>query len=443
MTSASRNSYVDQSIKPASRRVIVASTVGNIFECFDLYIYGAMAGVIAKLFFPTGNETASLLLFFGTFGISFFMRPLGAIYLGNLGDKIGRRAVMSLTLIIMTVGMLIVALMPTYQTIGIAAPIGIVIGRMLQGFSAGGEFGNSTALLAEQNPSRRGFIASWQTSTQGFAMMLAALFAVGLSVFLDSRQLESWGWRVPFIVGALAGPVGIYIRRCTEESSEFQNATHVKQPMLDLLKTQKLALMASSLLIVLATVAIWLAVFMPAYSVSQFRLDPALAFMGTAVTGATIFLLSPIIGFVSDLYGRMPSMLLAIFANTVVAVPLFALLSSHPSILSLIAVQFGIGIIVALYFAPLPALMSELFPPQTRTSGLSLSYSLGVTIFGGFAPFIVTGLRSVTGDPLSPSYYLIFGGVLSGLGLFLAHQYKLARTTRNDLIGTHALEEVT
>ena len=440
MTNAAHNFDADHAIKPASRRVIVASTLGNIFECFDLYIYGTMAGVIARLFFPTENETVSLLLFLGTFGVSFFMRPLGAIYLGNLGDRIGRRSVMSLTLIMMTFGMLIVALMPTYHMVGIAAPIGIVIGRMLQGFSAGGEFGNSTALLAEQNPSRRGFIASWQTSTQGFAMMLSALFAAGLTASLDSHQLESWGWRMPFIFGALAGPVGIYIRRHTQESAEFENTVHVKQPMLDVLRTQKLPLAVSALLIILATVAIWLSVFMPAYSVSQFRLDPALAFMGTAVTGATVFLLAPLIGLASDVYGRTWSMLLAVLANTALATPLFIILNSHPSITTLIAVQLSLGTIIALYFAPLPALMSELFPAQTRTSGLSLSYSLGVTIFGGFAPFIVTSLRSVTGDPLSPSYYLIFGGILSGLGLFLAYRYKLARTVKSGPTSLQPLE---
>jgi MHS family proline/betaine transporter-like MFS transporter len=348
------------------------------------------------------------------------MRPLGAVYLGNLGDTIGRRTVMSLTLVLMTAGMLIVAFMPTYESIGIAAPVGIVIGRMMQGFSAGGEYGNSTALLAEQNPARRGFITSWQTATQGFAMMLAALSAAALTAGLDRASLESWGWRLPFIFGALAGPVGIYIRRHADESPEFADDAHARRPMLDLLKSQKLPLLAGALLIVLATVAIWLAVFMPAYTVKQYKLDPTLTFLGTAATGATIFLLSPFIGAMSDRYGRMPSMAAAIAVNTVVTVPLFSMLSASPSPGTLLTVQIGLGMIVALYFAPLPALMAELFPWRTRTSGLSLSYSLGVTIFGGFAPFIVTSLQGATGDPRSPGYYLIFGGILSALGLLLA-----------------------
>lgn len=401
-----------------ARATIVAATLGNMFECFDLYIYGVMAGTIAKLYFPAANESASLLLFLGTFGVTFFMRPLGAVVLGNLGDKIGRKKVMSLSLLMMTVGMLIVALAPTYAMIGLAAPFVVVAGRMLQGFSAGGEYGSATALLAEHNPDRRGFIASWQTATQGFAMMLAAAFGAFLTWYLSSLQFESWGWRLPFLFGALLGPLGLYIRRSTAESEEFSRSATAKQPMLEIFATQKIQILISAGLIVLATITIWMSVFMPTYATRQFHVDPAIAFVGTIVTGAVIFVLSPLLGLLSDIIGRTTTMIIAAAAAIVLAHPMFAMLQQSPTLGTLVAVQALMGTIIALYFAPLPALMAEIFPARTRTSGLSLSYNLGVTIFGGFAPFVLSGLGAITANPLAPSYYVVFGAVVSGAAIW-------------------------
>lgn len=401
-----------------ARATIVAATLGNMFECFDLYIYGVMAGTVAKLYFPAANESASLLLFLGTFGVTFFMRPLGAVVLGNLGDKIGRKKVMSLSLLMMTVGMLIVALAPTYAMIGLAAPFVVVAGRMLQGFSAGGEYGSATALLAEHNPDRRGFIASWQTATQGFAMMLAAAFGAFMTWYLSPPQFESWGWRLPFLFGALLGPLGLYIRRSTAESEEFSRSATAKQPMLEIFATQKIRILISAGLIVLATITIWMSVFMPTYATRQFHVDPAIAFVGTIVTGAVIFVLSPLLGLLSDIIGRTTSMIIAAAAAIVLAHPMFAMLQQSPTLGTLVAVQALMGTIIALYFAPLPALMAEIFPARTRTSGLSLSYNLGVTIFGGFAPFVLSGLSTITANPLAPSYYVIFGAVVSGAAIW-------------------------
>ena len=391
-------------------------------ECFDLYIYGIMAGTIAKLYFPATNDTASLLLFLGTFGVTFVMRPLGAIYLGNLGDRLGRRQVMSLSLLFMTVGMLIVALTPTYAAIGVAAPILIVGGRMLQGFSAGGEFGSATALLAEHNPHRRGFIASWQTATQGLAMMMASGFGALLAWSLTPDQFSSWGWRVPFVFGALLGPLGMYIRRATNESTEFTGIQPAKHPMAAMLKYEKVRVLISAGLIIVATITIWMSVFMPTYAAKQFHVDAATAFVGTVMTGGVIFLLSPLIGLLSDHIGRTKTMIAGAVATFLLAYPAFALLQQSPSLATLITVQSLLGLLITLYFAPLPALMAEIFPANMRTSGLSLSYNLGVTLFGGFAPFVLTGLGSITGDPLSPSYYVMFGAIASGWAIWGARR---------------------
>ncbi|VVE60563.1 membrane protein [Pandoraea captiosa] len=401
-----------------SRGTIVAATLGNVFECFDLYIYGIMAGTIAKLYFPSSNEVASLLLFLGTFGVTFFMRPLGAIYLGNLGDKIGRKQVMSVSLLMMTVGMLVIALAPTYATIGVLAPVLVVGGRMLQGFSAGGEYGSATALLAEHNPHRRGFIASWQAATQGLAMMMASAFGAFLTWSLSPEQFQSWGWRIPFLFGAILGPVGMYIRRGTDESAEFVQTRAEKQPMLEMLKHEKTRLLISTGLIILATITIWMSVFMPTYASKQFHMDATTAFMGPVVTGGIIFVLSPVIGWLSDEIGRTRTMILAVAAAGLLAHPAFAALQNSPDLSTLVTLQGALGVVIALYFAPLPALMADIFPARIRTSGLSLSYSVGVTLFGGFAPFVLTGLSSITHDPLSPSYYVIFGAVLSALAIW-------------------------
>ncbi|WP_167531044.1 MFS transporter [Paraburkholderia agricolaris] len=261
----------------ASRRLIIAASLGNVFESFDLYIFGIMASTIAKLYFPAASDAASLLIFLSTFGVTFFVRPLGAVYLGNLADKIGRARVMSLSLLLMTVGMLIVAVTPTFATIGIAAPIAVVIGRVLQGFSAGGEFGSATALLAEHHPQRRGFITSWQAATQGFALMSAAATGAFLTASLSAAQFDSWGWRLPFLFGALLGPVGLYLRRHTEESSEFNEHAN-GEPIVELFKSQKSRVMTGIGLIALATIMIWMSVFLPTYAIRQFHMNPTIAF---------------------------------------------------------------------------------------------------------------------------------------------------------------------
>src|SRR3569833_1774608 len=190
-----------------SWRAVIAASIGNALEWFDLVVYGFFAVVIAKLFFPAGNDTVSLLLTLGTFGVSCFMRPLGAIVIGAYADRAGRMAVFSLSILLMMGGTLIIAILPTYRSIGIAAPVILVIARLMQGFSAGGEFGSATAFLAEHVPGRRGFFASWQVASQGLTTLLAAGFGVALTGNLTPDQMASWGWRVPFFFGLLIGPV--------------------------------------------------------------------------------------------------------------------------------------------------------------------------------------------------------------------------------------------
>ncbi|MGF6815607.1 MHS family proline/betaine transporter-like MFS transporter [Paraburkholderia atlantica] len=396
-----------------SWRAVVAASIGNALEWFDLVVYGFFAVTISKLFFPAGNDTVSLLLTLGTFGVSFFMRPLGAIVIGAYSDRAGRKAALTLSILLMMSGTLIIAILPTYQSIGLAAPLILVLARLMQGFSAGGEFGSATAFLAEHVPGRRGFYASWQMASQGLTTLLAAGFGALLTGGLSPEQMTSWGWRVPFFFGLLIGPVAFYIRTKLDETPEFLAAETTQTPLRDTFATQKLRLVIAMGVVILGTVSSYLMLFMPTYGVRQLGLAPSVAFSAIAVTGLIQMVFSPVAGHWSDLHGRTRIMLGAAVLLFVLVYPAFAFLITHPSFGTLIVWQIVFGFLVSGYFGATPGLLSEIFPVQTRTTGMSLAYNIAVTIFGGFGPFIIAWLISVTGSKAAPSYYVMFAALLS------------------------------
>jgi MHS family proline/betaine transporter-like MFS transporter len=398
-------------------RVIVAASIGNGLEWFDFAIYGFFAATIGKLFFPTESETASLLLSFATFGVAFMMRPIGAVVIGNYADRKGRKAALSLSITLMMIGTAIIALLPTYQTIGLAAPILITLARLLQGLSAGGEFGSATALLAEQDPLRRGFYASWQVASQGLMIVLAAAFGIALSGVFAADAFGEHGWRIPFIFGLSLGPAAYYIRRKIDESPEFRPNQTLKSPLRTVVTDQTARLVFGVGTVILATVASYLVLFMPTYAIRQLGVPASAAFTAICLVGVIQLCLAPVFGAWSDRIGRFPIMAAAAGAFLVCIYPLFAWLAAAPSVERLIVVQVVSGLLVTAYFAPLPALLSELFPAGTRTSGLSLSYNFAVTVFGGFAPFIITWLIATTGSKLAPSYYAGAAAALSLVAL--------------------------
>ena len=403
-------------------RMVVAASIGNALEWFDLVVYGFFAVLIAKLFFPAGNDTVSLLLTLGTFGVSFFMRPLGAIVLGAYADRAGRKAALTLSIVLMMTGTLIIAILPTYRTIGVAAPLVLVLARLMQGFSAGGEFGSATAFLAEHVPERRGFFASWQIASQGLTTLLAAGFGVLLTSSLSADQLAAWGWRVPFVFGLLIGPAAWYIRTRLDETPEFLAAETTATPLRDTFASQKMRLLIAIGAVVLGTVSTYLVLFMPTYGVKQLGLAPSVTFAAIALTGAIQMLFSPLVGHLSDQLGRTRIMLVSAVLLLVLIYPAFAFLVGHPNVGTLIAVQVVLGFLMTGYFGALPGLLSEIFPVQTRTTGMSLAYNVAVTIFGGFGPFIITWLISVTGSKTAPGFYMMFAAVVSLLALFAARR---------------------
>jgi MFS transporter, MHS family, proline/betaine transporter len=403
-------------------RAVAAASIGNALEWFDFVVYGFFAVTMAKLFFPTGNETVSLLVALGTFGVTFFMRPFGAIVLGSFADRHGRKAALTLTIVLMMAGTAIIAVAPTYSSIGLAAPMLVVAARLIQGFSAGGEFGSATAFLAEQNPERRGFFASWQFASQGLTTILATAFGATLAGVLTTEQLEAWGWRIPFLFGLLIGPVAYYIRRHTDETTEFRSTRTSISPLRETVSDNKKRLLIAFGTVVLCTVAMYTVLFMPTYATRQLGLPASGSFMASLLTGAIQVVLIPIVGMLSDRHGRLPIAFVSAVAILFAIYPMFAWLQAVPTLPTLLAVQAIIGVLLAGYMGALAALMSELFPTRLRTTGLSISYSFGVAIFGGFAPFINAWLIEVTGSKTAPSFYLMLAAMISIAALVAARR---------------------
>jgi MHS family proline/betaine transporter-like MFS transporter len=360
-----------------------------------------------------------LLFTFGAFATSYLIRPLGALVLGSYADRSGRKNALTLTIALMTVGTAIMALAPTAAMIGPAAGLVILASRLLQGFSAGGEFGTATTFLVENAPQRKAFYASWQVATQGAAMLLASAFGFGLNVFLSPEQLSSWGWRVPFFFGLLVGPVGLWIRLKMDETPEFLEAEKVKSPVVRTLVDHTGRVLSAAAAVGLASISVYLILYMPTFAVTNLGLPRYAGFLGGMISGLVSLLGVPMVGKLADRVGPLRIMLTAAVVALVLSLPLFLILVANPSVLVLTLVQVVLGVQMAFYFGPLPALLTFMYPTAVRTTGLSISYNVGVTLFGGFAPIILTALIGASGSLLSPSYYFMTVAVVSILGLLV------------------------
>lgn len=417
-------------------RAIFAASIGNALEFYDLLIYGYFAVIIGKLFFPADDAMTSLLFSVGSFGISFVMRPLGAIVLGSYADRVGRKASLTLSILIMMGGTAMLTFVPSYASIGIAAPIIIIFARMLQGFSTGGEFGSSTAFMVEHaDPERRGYFASWQLSTQGLATVLAAGVCALLSYLLSDVQLNSWGWRVAFGVGLLIGPVGLYIRSQIDETPDFKaldEQVETKTPLRNLLRFDALNLLLGVGVVSGATAFNYVhKVYMPTYAAQQLHIPATSSYMGSVITGLMLMLLAPVFGTMSDGLGRFKVLSTALILTALSSYPLFVLLNAFPSVMMLLAVQAMVGILIAACLGPIPAMLSDIFPTGTRSTGLALSYNIAVTVFGGFAPLIVTWMIAISDNKLAPSFYVTGTVLLSVVSVLWlsARMYRRSKQT--------------
>jgi MHS family proline/betaine transporter-like MFS transporter len=399
--------------KAGTVRILAAASIGNALEWYDILVYGYFAVTISRLFFPNSDPTTALLLTFGTFGISYLVRPLGALVLGAYSDRIGRRASMLMSIVIMTIGTALMAIMPTYSTLGILAPVAVLIARLLQGFAVAGEFGSATAFLVEHSRERKGFFAAFQWFGQGLAAVLASLFGVILFGALTAEQLNSWGWRVPFFFGLLIGPIGLYIRKHVGETPEFEAKGPARAPIKAMFVDHWDRLLMCMGIAVLSTSANYIILYMPTYAIKQLHLPQMLGFIATLVGGALLTLGAPYFGHLSDRIGRVKLMAVVCVLFAVSAYPAFVLLVAHPSLAGIVGIVCWLSILKAAYSGVLPALMAELFPTESRSTGIAVAYNVSVPIFGGFAPLIAAWLVATTGSPLAPSFYLIGTSLLS------------------------------
>jgi MHS family proline/betaine transporter-like MFS transporter len=415
---------VTSPITPISRRrTIVATTIGNALEFFDFTVYGFLALVIGKLFFPTFDSYGQLLLTVASFGVGFIMRPLGGILIGAYADRAGRKKAMTLTIFLMALGCAMIAVAPTYAQIGVAAPVLIVLARLIQGFSAGGEVGASTTLLVEHaTPANRGYLASWQFASQGLGILLGAAVVGGLSFALGPQGMESWGWRVPFVIGMLIAPVGMYIRRHLHESLDTEAvqaaSAERRSSLAEVCGEHGKTVLSAILAITGGTAAAYVVTFyMPTYAVRQLGLPPTVALFGAALTGLLSFGLAPLVGLLSDRVGRKRLIVWGRIAMMVLIYPGFLWLNMSPTPAVLFTVVGLLSIALVVQTVPAITMLPEMFPKHVRASGMSLVYSVGVSLFGGFSPFVSTWLVNATGSKLAPAWYLLGMTLVSFIGL--------------------------
>lgn len=404
---------------PARHRAVIAAAIGNGLEIYDFTVYSFFAATIGRLFFPASSPLASLLLSFATFGAGFVMRPLGAVLIGSMADRRGRKAALTLTIALMTAGTALIAFTPSYATIGVAATALVVFGRLLQGLSAGGEVGAASALLMESaTQGRRCFLVSWQAATQGAAALLGALTGAAVSAALSPEALQSWGWRIPFMVGLLIAPVGIYIRRHLEET-HTESRAHAS--LRAVIREHGRTLLLGVFLMTSSTSSMYIMVFyMPTYLVNTVHMPQVTAFLAACVAGLTMLVMAPLFGRLADrLQRRKPLLIANSILSLCVMLPNFALLSSGPGLpltLCCIALSVTIGSVGSGAGA---AMMMEALPRHHRATGMSIMYSVGVTVFGGFAPLIVTWLIATTGSRMAPAGYLFCASAISFAALLL------------------------
>ena len=413
--------------RPTLTRVIVAASLGNALEWFDFLVYGYFAVTISKVFFPSGNQTASLLAALGTFSVSFLVRPIGAILIGAYTDRAGRKAGLTLSILLMVVGTTMTALTPGYATIGLAAPILIFVARMLQGFSVGGEFGSAVTFLAEQTASRKGFVASWQWASTGITNALASAFGIVLTSILSPEQLGEWGWRVPFLFGILVGPIGLYIRRRLDETPEYAEIKPTRTPVRDVLRDNPIECLLAIGAAVISNSSAYIILYIPTYAIKEMHLPQATGYIATFVGAVVLGIASPIAGHFSDKFGRSGILSGTAWLFFLTTPVVFYLMIAYPSLATAVFAASWLSLVKAGYSGVLPSQLAELFPTRLRGIGVSLSFAIAVTIFGGFTPFVSTWLISVTGNSLSPSFYIMFTAALSIIALAFVRSRRYPR----------------
>ena len=392
-------------------RLIAACTIGNALEFYDFVIYSFFAGTIGALYFPAEDPTVQLLLSFATYGVGFLMRPLGGIVLGSYADRRGRKAATVLTLLLMALGTGMIGLAPTYAQLGVFGPMLILVGRLLQGFSAGGEIGASTTLLAEYAPPQeRGFYGSWQLASQGAAILVAAGLAWTINTLLPPDEVKAWGWRVPFLLGIFIVPIGLWLRRALKETHANEDDARTSEvSSLSLALRQHLGKIVAGVGIIVGGTAsnAVIVLYMSTYAIRQLAMPATTALFAGVTAGLVTLIAAPIAGALSDRFGRRKLIGISYLLIAALIYPAFILINAAPTLPTLLAVVVVLGALNAGGGAPGIITIAELFPAEVRATGMSVVYALGVALFGGFGQFIVTWLIAVSGNPFAPAFYVI------------------------------------
>ncbi|MGE0749792.1 MAG: MFS transporter [Variibacter sp.] len=400
------------------RAAIIAGVIGNVLEWYDFAVYGFLVSTISHLFFPAGDPIVSILLTFAVFGVGFVMRPVGSILFGIYGDRYGRRKALSAVIFLMAFSTLAIGLLPTYAQVGVLAPLLLVITRLIQGLSAGGEWGGSTAYLVEfAKEGRRGFVGSWQQVSVGAGFLLGSATAALFNAILTPEDLASWGWRVPFILGLFVGLLGAYLRWGLDDTPAYtrieKSGEVASSPVAEAVTHYPRETLTAFGITLHNTVAYYIAlIYMTGYMVTVGKLPQRTAlWIGTACLAIFVALI-PFMGALSDRIGRKPLLIASCIGYAVLGYPLFIMASSGDVTQAFIA-QLVMVVMLSPYAGACPATYSELFPTRVRYTALSIGYNTAVAIFGGFAPFIATFLIRETGNSLSPSFYVIAAAIIT------------------------------
>jgi MHS family citrate/tricarballylate:H+ symporter-like MFS transporter len=410
---------------PSRFGTVIRVTSGNFIEMYDFFLFGFYATYIAKAFFPATSEYAALMMTFATFGAGFFMRPLGAIILGSYIDRIGRRKGLVLTLAIMASGTALIAFVPGYETIGLMAPFLVLLGRLLQGFSAGVELGGVSVYLSEMaTPGNKGYYVSWQSASQQVAIIFSAGLGYFLNQTLSKEFIADWGWRIPFFIGCSIIPVVFYIRRSLQETEAYlaQKSHPTFREMLRTIRVNWPLVTAGTALIVMTTVAFYLiTVYTPTFGKSILKLTTEESLLVTLCVGLSNFIWLPVMGALSDRIGRWPIMAAFSALTVLTAYPALSWLIANPSFGNMVMVELWLSFLYGSYNGATIVALTEIIPARVRTTGFSLAYSLATALFGGMTPLVSTWLIEATGDKAAPGYWMAGAGAISLVATFLVY----------------------
>ncbi|MCS0639493.1 glycine betaine/L-proline transporter ProP [Streptomyces sp. LP05-1] len=410
--------------EPMLKRAVTASSLGNCMEWFDFGVYSYLAATLGKVFYPGASPGAQLLASFATFAAAFVVRPLGGLFFGPLGDKLGRQKVLATTMILMACGTFAIGLIPSYATIGIAAPVLLLLARMLQGFSTGGEYGGATTFIAEYSPDRRrGFLASWLDFGTFIGYALGSALVTVLNYTLSESEMLSWGWRLPFLIAGPLGLIGLYMRMKLEESPAFQQQLdeHDKavaeretnrHEFRTIFKDHWRALLLCVGLVLLYNVTNYMVTgYLPSYQTEVLGRGSTAADLLVLGGMVWVVILITFLGRLSDRIGRRPVFRWAAIAQVVLAVPAFLLIRCGGWILPGLGVLI-LATILAGFAAPSAATLPALFPTSVRYAAMGVGFNFSVAAFGGTTPLLSEALIKITGNDLVPGFYLVVAGLI-------------------------------